>query len=91
MLEQSRIAQRVSESGHFVPDEKVMSRIPRVLKLIKQTLPLCDRVYILNNSSADNPFQQVAAISSNHINFQQHTMPDWARELLADYLIENKT
>ncbi|SEF78156.1 hypothetical protein [Nitrosomonas ureae] len=53
------------------------------------TLPLCDRVYVLNNSSADNPFQQVAAISSNYVNLQQHTMPDWARELLADYLMEN--
>ena len=57
-LNQARIAQRVSESGHFVPDEKVMSRIPRVLKLIKQTLPLCDRVYILNNSSASNSMAQ---------------------------------
>ncbi|SFD94782.1 AAA family ATPase [Nitrosomonas sp. Nm166] len=87
-LNQARIAQRVSKGGHAVPDEKVISQIPRVLKLIKQTLPLCDRAYILNNSSADNPFQQVAVISNNHINFQQHTMPDWARELLADNLIE---
>lgn len=89
-LNQARIAQRVSEGGHHVADEKVMSRIPRVLKLVKKTLPLCDRVYVLNNSSADNPFQQVAAIRDNLINFQHHTMPDWAMELLADYLMEKK-
>ena len=85
-LNQARVTQRVSEGGHHVPDEKIINRIPRVLKLIKQTLPLCDQVFILDNSRAENPFQQVAAISGNHIDFQQHTMPDWARELLVDYL-----
>lgn len=84
-LNQARIAQRVSEGGHYVPDEKVISRIPRVLKLIKQTLPLCDQVYILDNSRADNPFQQVAVIRNGRINFLQHATPDWAQELLADY------
>ena len=87
-LNQARVAQRISESGHHVPDEKVMSRIPRVLKLIKQTLPLCNQVYILDNSRADNPFQQVAVIRDSQINFQQHVMPDWAKELLSDYLAE---
>ena len=87
-LNQARVAQRISEGGHHVPDEKVMSRIPRVLKLIKQTLPLCNQVYILDNSRADNPFQQVAVIRDSQINFQQHVMPDWAKELLSDYLAE---
>lgn len=87
-LNQARIAQRVSEGGHYVPDEKVISRIPRVLKLIKQTLPLCDQVYILDNSRADNPFQQVAVIRNGQINFLQHAAPDWAQELLADYWAE---
>ncbi len=87
-LNQARVAQRVNEGGHYVPDEKVINRIPRVLKLIKQTLPLCDQVYILDNSRADNPFQQVAVICGDQINFQQHIMPDWARELLTDYFVE---
>lgn len=85
-LNQARIAQRVSEGGHHVPDDKVLSQIPRVLKLIRQTLPLCDQIYILDNSRTDNPFLQVAVIRSGQINYQQHAMPDWARELLSDYL-----
>lgn len=84
-LNQARIAQRVSEGGHYVPDEKVTNRIPRVLKLIKQTLPLCDQVYILDNSRTDNPFQQVAVIRNGQINFLQHAAPDWTQELLVDY------
>ncbi|WP_297324976.1 AAA family ATPase [Nitrosomonas sp.] len=87
-LNQARVAQRVSEGGHHVPDDKVLSQIPRVLKLIRQTLPLCDQIYILDNSRTDNPFQQVAVIRSGQINYQQHAMPDWAKELLSDYLAE---
>ncbi|MBX9894793.1 MAG: AAA family ATPase [Nitrosomonas sp.] len=84
-LNQARIAQRVSEGGHFVPDDKVISRIPRTLKLIKKTLPLCDQVYILDNSRADNPFQQLAVIRNGCITFRHDVIPDWCRELLLDY------
>jgi len=66
----------------------VINRIPRVLKLIKQTLPLCDQVYILDNSRTDDPFQQIAIIRSGQINVLQHALPDWTRELLADYFVE---
>jgi len=84
-LNQARIAQRVSEGGHHVPDDKVISRIPRALKLIKKTLPLCDHVYILDNSRADNPFQQLATIRNGRITFRYDAMPDWCHELLRDY------
>jgi predicted ABC-type ATPase len=61
-LNQARLAQRVREGGHDVPDEKIINRIPRVLKYIRQVIPLCDRIYILDNSRADNSFQQLAAM-----------------------------
>ncbi|MBL8500522.1 MAG: zeta toxin family protein [Nitrosomonas sp.] len=83
-LNQARIAQRVSEGGHHVPADKVISRIPRTLSFVKKTLPLCDHVYILDNSRADNPFQQLAVIRNDCITFRHEGMPDWGRELLAD-------
>ncbi len=43
-LNQARIAQHVSDGGHYVPEDKVSSRIPRVLQNIQQALPLCDEV-----------------------------------------------
>jgi predicted ABC-type ATPase len=87
-LNQARVAQRVSEGGHGVPDEKIINRIPRVLKFIRQVLPLCGQVYILDNSRADNPFQQLAVIHGEQVSLRQHLVSDWARELLADYLGE---
>ncbi|MCG7757244.1 MAG: AAA family ATPase [Nitrosomonas sp.] len=83
-LNQARIAQRVSEGGHHVPADKVISRIPRTLSFVKKTLPLCDHVYILDNSRADNPFQQLAAIRNSRITFRHDVMPDWCQEMLAD-------
>jgi len=84
-LNQARVAQRLSEGGHNVPDEKVASRIPKLLQNIKQTLPLCDQVRILNNSRIDNPFQQVAVIRNGQLQ-QEIPLPGWAKELLEDYL-----
>ncbi len=85
-LNQARVAQRFSEGGHNVPDEKVASRIPRVLQNIKKTLPLCDQVRIFNNSRIDSPFEQVAVIRNGKKLQQEIALPDWAKELLEDSL-----
>ena len=72
-LNLARVAQRMSEGGHAVPDEKVKARIPRVLQLIKQVLPLCDQASILDNSRADNPFQQIAVIRNGCLELKRVT------------------
>ena len=85
-LNQARVSQRVSEGGHHVPDEKVISRIPRVMQNIKQALPLLDISYVLDNSRLDNPFQQIAIIKDGQITFTKEPLPTWAAGLLNDYL-----
>lgn len=84
-LNQARVAQRVSEGGHHVPDEKVVSRIPRLLKNIKKTLALCDQVYILDNSRLDRPFHQLAIIRKNQKIQLETSLPGWAKYLLENY------
>ncbi len=86
-LNQARISQRVSEGGHSVPEDKVASRIPRTLHNVRQTLPLCDRAYLLDNSSAKNPFRQIACIHEGKVEMAIESMPNWARDMLRDYLI----
>jgi len=63
---------------------KVAARIPRLLVNIKKTLLLCDRVYILDNSSFDKPLQQVAAIQNGKIQTKM-SLPSWDSDLLGDY------
>jgi predicted ABC-type ATPase len=85
-LNQARVAQRVTEGGHNVPKEKIISRIPRVQKNVRQTFALCDQVYVLDNSRIDNPFKQIAVITNGKIKKLSKSLPVWANELLADYL-----
>ena len=86
LLNQARIAQRVSDGGHHVPEDKVSSRIPRVLQNIQQALPLCDHSYLLDNSRLDNPFQQIAEIHNGQITLKEDPLPEWTKGLLKDYL-----
>jgi predicted ABC-type ATPase len=85
-LNQARVAQRVVEGGHNVPKEKIISRIPRVKKNAQQAFALCDQVYVLDNSRIENPFKQIAVIQNGKIKKLSKTLPEWANELLADYL-----
>jgi len=82
-LNQARIAQLISEGGHHVPAEKVISRIPRLLKNVKASLPLCDQVRLVDNSSADYPFLPVATIIAGLEQRHQDPLPDWALDLIS--------
>ncbi len=84
MLNKARVSQRVVEGGHFVPDEKIDSRIPRTLENIKKAIPLCDQVHLLDNSRTDNPFKVVAVIRGGAISITPgaEPLPDWAASLL---------
>lgn len=85
-LNRARVSQRVSEGGHHVPDDKLINRIPRVLKNVKQALPLCDQCYLLDNSRLDNPFQQIAKIHNGQVMLKVVSLPSWVESLLEGYL-----
>lgn len=81
-LNQARVAQRVGEGGHSVPVDKVVSRIPRTLDNLRKALPLCDQVYVLDNSSAASPFERVAVLKQQTPVYLVDPLSDWARDLL---------
>jgi predicted ABC-type ATPase len=81
-LNKARVSQRVSEGGHDVPDDKVESRIPRLLENVKVAIPLCDHVRILDNSRTDNPFQQLVTIRRGRVEKHCADLPSWLEELL---------
>ena len=81
-LNKARIAQRVAAGGHNVPDDKVETRIPRLLQNIKTVIPLCDQVRLLDNSRADNPFVPIITVRNGVPEPYQDTLPSWADALL---------
>lgn len=85
-LNQARVAQRVSEGGHGVPVEKIISRIPRTLGHIRTVLPLTDQAQIYDNSSLSEPFMPIAHLAGSQITQQIEALPKWAVELLRGYI-----
>ena len=81
-LNEARVKQRVSEGGHSVPTEKIHSRIPRTMKHIKTALSIVDEARILDNSSKDDPFQQIIVMKSGNHEAKAELLPGWARDLL---------
>jgi predicted ABC-type ATPase len=81
-LNEARVKQRVSEGGHNVPIEKIYSRIPRTMKHIKTALLIVDEARILDNSSTDDPFQQIIVMKSGNFEVNVDHLPEWARDLL---------
>lgn len=81
-LNEARVNQRVSEGGHSVPREKIHSRIPRTMKYIKIALSIVDEARILDNSSKDNPFQQILVVKSGNFEAKACPLTQWAKDLL---------
>lgn len=78
-LNKARVHQRVEMGGHAVPDEKVESRIPRTLQNVLNALPLCDDVWVLDNSSAVDPFKKILRIKTGQLHALTNPLPDWAQ------------
>jgi predicted ABC-type ATPase len=81
-LNQARVAHRVRGGGHDVPADKVASRIPRTLEHIRAVFPLCDRVDVLDNSSAQEPYRRVFTLQAGRLTAHQDPLPGWALALL---------
>ncbi len=78
-LNKARVAQRVALGGHNVPEDKVESRIPRVLQNLKTAIPLCDHVRILDNSLFEDPYAPILTIRNGNVAPQKKPLPDWAK------------
>ncbi|NLD39171.1 MAG: hypothetical protein GX654_20130 [Desulfatiglans sp.] len=81
-LNEARVYQRMTEGGHSVPSEKIYSRIPRTMENIKTALTLVDEAWILDNSSEQNRFKQIAVMKPGRYDIKADPMPDWVRAIL---------
>lgn len=82
-LNEARVSQRVSEGGHFVPSEKIHSRLPRTVKNIMKILSLVDSAFLLDNSSKSDPFRQIAVVRLGRKRILKDNPPDWAKQMLS--------
>jgi len=76
-LSAARVAQRTEEGGHDVPDEKIVSRFPRVLANLAKALTFVDHAFLFDNSSADEPYRFVAELRGGKTVKGGTVCPQW--------------
>ncbi len=80
-INKARVKQRVATGGHDVPEDKIESRIPRTHHNIAVAVDLSDSIYIMDNSSCDNPFRRVATEEDGLVTLHVQNPPDWVTNL----------
>ena len=77
-----RVAMRVSQGGHDVPDEKVQSRFSRTLENLQKAILGLPNVLIFDNSDLSVPFRLVAVFDQGHPRHLEEPIPPWLRGLI---------
>ena len=75
-----RVAQRVEQGGHDVPEDKVRKRYEKSLQNLLETIKLCDRAYLFDNSSEE--WVCLAEFDSDTLILHEDVIPAWMHENL---------
>lgn len=86
-----RVAQRVAQGGHSVPEEDIRRRYARSLANLPAALRQADRATILDNSTAAG-HQPVLVIENGRVIEQARELSEWVKTLLPQEIIgENQS
>jgi len=77
-----RVAMRISQGGHDVPDDKLRSRFPRTLENLRAAIRRLPHVLVYDNSDLRLSFRQVAAFDHGRPRDVREPVPDWLRPLM---------
>lgn len=77
-----RVAMRVSQGGHDVPTEKLISRFPRTMTNLRQAIRELPCVLIFDNGDLRVPFRQVAIFQNGSPALLKNPLPAWLRSLV---------
>ena len=81
-VSEERVAMRVSQGGHDVPPEKLMSRYPRILTNLRAALRELPHVRVFDSDNLAAPYRLVAICEAGKIVSLQQPVPAWLRPLL---------
>ncbi|MGA2604782.1 MAG: zeta toxin family protein [Verrucomicrobiia bacterium] len=81
-VSEERVAMRVSQGGHDVPAEKLVSRFPRTLANLKTAIRDLPHVWIFDNDVLRTPFRQAAVFENGQRVALNEPVPEWLAPLL---------
>lgn len=76
-LSEARVSGRVGHGGHDVPRDLIRQRFPRTLANLTSALAVVDVALLLDNSSAEHPYQWVATWTRGVPVEEAATLPRW--------------
>jgi predicted ABC-type ATPase len=82
-LSTERVAMRVSQGGHDVPDEKIQSRLPRTLANLKLAIVELPRVLVFDNSDLAYPYRQIGVFENGIAIELAKPLPSWLSDFLS--------
>jgi predicted ABC-type ATPase len=77
-----RVAMRVTQGGHDVPPEKLVSRFPRTMANLKAAVSELPIVLIFDNDDLRTPFRRVAIFEQGQAVWLAKKLPQWFQDLL---------
>ena len=84
-ISEERVAMRVSQGGHDVPSEKLVSRYPRILVNLRAALRTLPHAWVFDNDDLRTPFRLVAVCECGELIEQHRPVPAWLRPLLPQH------
>ncbi|QDT37027.1 zeta toxin family protein [Stratiformator vulcanicus] len=77
LTSQKRVAMRVLQGGHDVPDTKIFERFDRTLANLRRAIDSLPHVLVYDNSDLNHPYRLVAAFESSQPIDLADSLPEW--------------
>jgi predicted ABC-type ATPase len=81
-ITEARVAMRVSQGGHDVTMEKLVTRFPRTMANLKAAIRELPQVWIFDNDDLRRPFRQVAVFQNGRAVNLTKPVPKWVKTAL---------
>jgi predicted ABC-type ATPase len=81
-VSEERVAMRISQGGHDVPAEKLVSRYPRILRNLRAALRSLPHVWVYDNDDLRQPFRLAAVCEEGRLIEMHQPVPRWLRPVL---------
>ena len=78
---EQRVAMRISQGGHDVPYDKLVSRFPRTMANLKAAINQLPYVLVFDNDDLRIPFRRIAVYKNGKMQWSGPPMPSWLRAL----------
>jgi predicted ABC-type ATPase len=79
---EERVAMRVSQGGHDVPSDKLISRFPRIMSNLKAAIRELPNVWVFDNDDLQAPFRRIAIFQNGTCTDTNKVVPEWFRAVL---------